>query len=152
MEHENKEFLNDGDNHSEQKQPNAYIVNDADGVEEKDLKRSYLFGGAEMSPVKEGQPMGGESFGENNITPAGDDKNNPSKNAGYSNAYFARTEPADEHPENTNFTPDGENNYQEGTTDNDGQKQFGEQGPVDLSDSEKFIGDDDDDKNDASPK
>ena len=145
------EVANEQEDHSEQKPANAYAVNDEDVVEEKDLKRGFLFGDAEMKPVSEGQPMGGDTFGQDNITPAGDDKNNPSKNAGYSNAYFGRTEPAEEHPENTNFTPDGENHHQEGTTNNDGQKQYGEQGPIDLSDSEKFVGDDDD-KHDASPK
>ena len=47
--------------------------------------------------------MGGQNFGENNNTPSGDDKNNPSENAGYDNAYFKRTEPSEEHPEDTNF-------------------------------------------------
>jgi hypothetical protein len=54
-------------------------------------------------PVREGQPMGGQKFGESNNTYAGDDKNNPSQNAGYSNEYFRRTEPSDEHPEESNF-------------------------------------------------
>lgn len=151
MLNEDEVFSNDQDDHLETKKANAYTVNDEHGEEENDLKRSYLFGDAEMKPVQEGKGMGGESFGENNVTPSGDDKNNPSRDAGYSNAYFGRTEPLEEHPENSNFTPNGENNYQEGTADYDGQKQFGEQGPIDLSDSEKFIGDDDD-KHDASPK
>src|SRR3982750_1378271 len=65
-------------------------------------------------PIREGQPMGGQNFGRNNNTPAGDDKNNPSQNAGYSNQYFARTEPSEEHPEDTNFKAayqDGEPDY-----------------------------------------
>lgn len=54
-------------------------------------------------PVREGQPMGGQKFGESSNTYAGDDKNNPSQNAGYTNEYFRRTEPSDEHPEDSNF-------------------------------------------------
>jgi hypothetical protein len=49
-----------------------------------------------------------------NNTPSGDDKNNPSQLAGYTNGYFKRTEPSDEHPENTNFKAehqDGEPQY-----------------------------------------
>jgi len=152
MPYKDDEFLNDFDDQQEQQNelnanlegaenkntPNAYSVNDEAGVEEKDLKRNYLFGDAEIKPVREGQPMGGESFGENNITPSGDDENNPSRNAGYSNAYFARTEPAEEHPENSNFTPDGENEYQEGTADNDGQYQNGEPGPIEISDKARL--------------
>ncbi|CAN5185764.1 hypothetical protein BH09BAC6_BH09BAC6_33980 [soil metagenome] len=95
----------------------GYQVDD-DGVEEKDLERTFLFGdGGEentQKPVREGEPMGGQAFGKNNNTPAGDDKNNPSQNAGYSNAYFARTEPSEEHPENSNFTApkqDGQPDY-----------------------------------------
>jgi hypothetical protein len=64
-------------------------------------------------PVREGQPMGGQNFGRNGNTPAGDDKNNPSQNAGYSNAYFSRTEPSEEHPEDSNFKAA----YQEGEPD-----------------------------------
>jgi hypothetical protein len=71
-------------------------------------------------PVTEGQPMGGQNFGKNNVTPSGDDKNNPSQNAGYTNAYFRRTEPAEEHTESNNFKPDEDQTYNEGTTDNDG--------------------------------
>ncbi|MEO8887254.1 MAG: hypothetical protein ABI367_14405 [Mucilaginibacter sp.] len=71
-------------------------------------------GTTNTNPIREGQPMGGQNFGKNNNTPAGDDKNNPSQNAGYSNAYFARTEPLEEHPEDTNFKApyqDGEPDY-----------------------------------------
>ena len=67
-----------------------------------------------QKPIREGEPMGGHRFGENAITPSGDDKNNPSKNAGYNNAYFGRTEPSEEHPEDTNFRPadqEGAPNY-----------------------------------------
>ena len=65
-------------------------------------------------PIHEGQPMGGQNFGRDTHTTSGDDKNNPSQNAGHSNAYFARTEPSDEHPEDTNFKvkyQDGEPDY-----------------------------------------
>ncbi|PJJ79494.1 hypothetical protein [Mucilaginibacter auburnensis] len=116
---------------------NAYRVDSDDEVTEKDLTRSFL-GDAERNEVREGQPMGGHSFGKSNVTPSGDDKNNPSQNAGYSNAYFARTEPSEEHPENSNFTPDGNNMHQEGTADNDGQYQNAEEGPIDIRDRERF--------------
>ncbi|MFD0748850.1 hypothetical protein ACFQZS_01770 [Mucilaginibacter calamicampi] len=145
MIYKDDEFLNDFEDQQEQNEltahiekpadngtPNAYVVKDDAGVEEKNLQRSYLFGDAEMKPVREGQPMGGESFGENNVTPAGDDKNNPSQNAGYSNAYFGRTEPAEEHPENSNFTTDGENGHAEGTVDSDGAEQYGAPGPIEI--------------------
>jgi len=87
--------------------PNAYRVEDDDNLEEKDLKTHYLFGEGKMKstsdPGMEGQGMGGEKFGENNLTPAGNDKDNPPQNAGEDNAYFARTQPAEEHPEDSNF-------------------------------------------------
>ena len=146
--------------------PNAYRVDDAKNLEEKDLKRTYLFGHAKMKsvddPGMEGQGMGGQSFGENNLTPAGNDQANPPQNAGEDNAYFRRTQPAEEHPEDENFiardqeggpgsetleynipgpqelpdqqkvgeniteqdkrTPNPQEEYREGTADNDGKK------------------------------
>ena len=85
-------------------QPNAYRVDDKN-IEEKDLKKNYLFGkGNQHAHPTEGTGVGGEKFGRDNLTPSGDDKNNPSRNAGYTNAYFARTEPSEEHPEDSNFT------------------------------------------------
>jgi hypothetical protein len=57
----------------------------------------------QTKPVREGEPMGGQKFGESSNTYAGDDKNNPSQNAGYTNEYFRRTEPSEEHPEDSNF-------------------------------------------------
>jgi len=95
--------------------PKAWRVNDDKNLTEEHLERN-LYGKSEnnMKPVKEGQAMGGHSFGKNSKTTAGDDKNNPSQNAGYSNAYFARTEPSEEHPEDTNFklkSQDGEPDY-----------------------------------------
>jgi hypothetical protein len=53
--------------------------------------------------IREGQPVGGQNFGKNNNTSAANDKNNPSRYAGNSNAYFNRTEPSEEHPEDSNF-------------------------------------------------
>src|SRR6218665_915048 len=88
--------------------PNAYRVEDDNATEEKDLKG--ILGGEVKdanAPGMEGEGAGGHKFGEINNTPSGDDKNNPSRNAGYSNGYFARTEPSDEHPENNNFKADG---------------------------------------------
>jgi len=167
MHYKDDEFLNDFEDQQEQNDPNAnhpanqentdspnaYAVKDDESVDEKDLKRNFLFGDAEMKPVREGKPMGGESFGENNITPAGDDENNPSRNAGYSNAYFSRTEPAQEHPENSNFTPDGENQYHEGTSDSDGQYQNGEPGPIEITDKERLGLDDEfENRRDIEPK
>ncbi|UOE47107.1 hypothetical protein MTO98_22135 [Mucilaginibacter sp. SMC90] len=92
---------------NEENKPNAYRVDDDNNEEEKDLKRSFLFGNSEMkSPDDEGMEgkgMGGHNFGQNNITPAGNDKDNPSQMAGNNNEYFNRTQPAEEHPENSNF-------------------------------------------------
>jgi hypothetical protein len=131
--------------------PSAYRVEDDNNLEEKDLKRTYLFGDSKVKsindPGMEGRGMGGENFGKNNLTPSGDDEANPSQNAGYTNAYFRRTEPAEEHPEDSNFVaenqkgkpgdnsdqqkvgedkgkqnPTPQQDYQEGTADNDGQK------------------------------
>lgn len=91
----------------EKLKPNAYRVDDDENLEEKDLTRSGLFGGGKMKnttdPGMEGQGMGGQAFGENNLTPAGNDNDNPPQNADEHNAYFSRTQPAEEHPENSNF-------------------------------------------------
>jgi hypothetical protein len=116
----------DAEHNENSPKPNAYRVEDDDNLEEKDLKTHYLFGDSEMkdpnAPGMEGQGMGGQAFGQNNLTPSGDDKDNPSQNAGQGNAYFNRTQPAEEHPENSNFKPGNQDNtYQEGTADNDGK-------------------------------
>ncbi len=106
MEFDDKKIAVDVDDQQQaaKTKPNAYRADDGDGVEEKDLEKTYLFGKGDFHPhPTEGQGIGGSNFGEENKTPSGDDKNNPSQNAGYTNAYFARTEPSDEHPENTNF-------------------------------------------------
>lgn len=116
MDFNNDELLNDRDNHSIEAEvkPNAWRVEDGDNITEEDLER-HVYNETENAnrDVKEGKPMGGQNFGQNNLTPAGDDKNNPSQNAGYSNAYFARTEPSEEHPEDTNFKSE----YQNGAPD-----------------------------------
>lgn len=117
MEFDKNNHLDDWDDHSikTSDKPNAWRVDDAKNLKEKNLERN-LYGRTKnnMKPVKEGQAMGGHSFGKNSNTPSGDDKNNPSQNAGYTNAYFARTEPSEEHPEDSNFKPksqDGEPDY-----------------------------------------
>ncbi len=120
----------------------AYKVEDDDNLTEKDLKRSFLFGNSNDAdpdqPGYEGQGTGGDNFGRTNVTTSGDDRANPSQNAGYSNDYFKRTEPSEEHPENNNFTPAGQQGaphtdgsgaqfnsqkMQEGTSDYDGGTQ-----------------------------
>jgi hypothetical protein len=144
-------------NPKEHTKPDAYRVEDDDNLEEKDLKTHYLFGEGKMKSATdagmEGQGMGGEKFGDNNLTPSGNDKANPPQNAGTGNAYFNRTQPAEEHPEDSNFEPKeqegqpnipgpselpdqqkvGEDNdgkrptpqepYREGTADNDGKQE-----------------------------
>ncbi|TWR26123.1 hypothetical protein FPZ42_10870 [Mucilaginibacter achroorhodeus] len=94
-------------NSNDNQKPNAYRVEDDDNLEEKDLRReAFMFGSEEKEankPAMEGQGYGGQSFGDDSNTPSGDDANNPSRNAGYSNDYFKRTEPAEEHPEFNNF-------------------------------------------------
>ena len=166
MTSDNNELWNDEDSHSEQQdhdKPSAHRVDDDNNLEENDLKRTYLFGSSKVkstnAPGMEGQGMGGQNFGKNNLTPSGDDEANPSQNAGYDNAYFRRTQPAEEHPEDSNFVaqnqqgsagksddqtnipgpnelpdqqkvgegkgeqrPTPQQEYQEGTVDNDGQK------------------------------
>ncbi|TSJ36390.1 hypothetical protein FO440_23095 [Mucilaginibacter corticis] len=91
--------------------------------------------------IKEGQPNGGENFGKNNITQAGNDDNNPAQNAGEDNAYFNRKQPAEEHTESNNFKPldqEGSPDYakaQTGKSDNDPKrdpsKQTYEEGTAD---------------------
>lgn len=134
-------------------QPGGYRVGDDHNLEEKDLKRSYLFGSSKMrspdEPGMEGTGMGGHAFGENNLTPAGNDEANPPENAGEDNAYFSRTQPAEEHPEDENFVvknqegspglgqlkveknegstdtrPNPQEEYREGTVDEDGKRKW----------------------------
>ena len=82
--------------------PRTRRVEEGDELTEDDLHLE-LFADGETRPVREGQPMGGQNFGKNNNTCAANDKNNPSRYAGTSNPYFNRTEPMEEHPENSNF-------------------------------------------------
>ena len=117
--------------------PNAYRVDDDKNLEEKDLKRTYLFGHAKMKsvddPGMEGQGMGGQSFGENNLTPAGSDEANPPQNAGEGNAYFRRTQPAEEHPEDENFIA----RDQEGGPGSKTSEYYNIPGPQELPDQQK---------------
>ncbi|HEY9004000.1 MAG TPA: hypothetical protein VIM89_21765 [Mucilaginibacter sp.] len=129
--------------------PNAYRVDDDNNLEEKDLKRSYLFGDAKMkdvnAPGMEGQGMGGQSFGENNLTPAGNDKANPPQNAGEDNAYFRRTQPAEEHPEDENFIA----RNQEGSP-GDQESEPNIPGPQELPDQQK-VGENTDQQDNHKP-
>jgi hypothetical protein len=117
MEFNNEKFWDDRDNHPEQINVRSGVQEAAGdhNLNEDDLTRTLFIREKDLHhPVMEGKPMGGQLFGKNNNTPAGDDKNNPSQNAGYTNAYFARTEPMEEHPENSNFKDrhqDGSPNY-----------------------------------------
>lgn len=90
--------------------------------------------------VREGKGMGGHNFGEDgNPTPTGDDKDNPSRNAGYTNAYFRRTKPTEEDTANNNFKPD----YQQGEPDYEAAQQprANIPGPQELPDQQK-VGED----------
>lgn len=98
-----------------QPKPEAHRVDGDKNPNEKDLKRPLNFG-AHTEPVKEGKAMGGHKFGQEVHPPTGDDKNNPSQNAGYTNAYLAKTEPSEEYTDNNNFKApgqEGEPNYQQ---------------------------------------
>lgn len=112
------------DQGSENNKPHGYHVEDDNNLEEKDLKRNYLFGSSEDAdanqPGMEGEGYGGHNFGKTVVTTSGDDPANPSQNAGSTNPYFKRTEPSEEHPENNNFKPGEVNEYREGTADYDG--------------------------------
>jgi len=92
----------------------ATHVEDDENIDEKGLEKTFLFGkGDNPAHPTEGQGTGGQNFGNNNLTPAGNDKNNPTRMAGHTNAYFDRNEPSDEHPEDSNFTA----KYQDGSPD-----------------------------------
>lgn len=139
------ENTNQEQNHPNNIEPNGEkpygykVEEDDNNLEEKDLKRTYLFGGSEVAdanqPGMEGEGYGGQSFGQSSVTTSGDDPANPSRNAGYDNGYFKRTEPSEEHPENSNFKPgdqptqpSNDNFTQEGTADYDGGTISGGQG------------------------
>ena len=86
-------------------QPGGSRVDNGAGLDEKDLERNFLFGkGKNPANPTEGKGVGGQNFGKENLTPASNDKNNPTQMAGHTNAYFDRTEPSEEHPEDSNFT------------------------------------------------
>lgn len=97
-------------------------VDNGAGLNEKDIERSFLFGkGKNTANPTEGKGVGGQNFGKENNTPAGNDKNNPTQMAGHTNAYFDRNEPSDEHPEDSNFTAayqDGEPDYSKAQPNN----------------------------------
>jgi hypothetical protein len=102
------------DEHNQAK-PEAHRVEGDKNLNEKSLKRSFNFG-ATTEHVKEGKAMGGHKFGQEVHPPTGDDKNNPSQNAGYTNAYLAKTEPSEEYTDYNNFKApgqEGEPNYQQ---------------------------------------
>lgn len=105
MEFNNEAFLKAREQSKhEHEEPKAWLVEDDDNLNEDDLERELFVNGDEKKPVREGGGMGGENFGKNNLTPSANDKNNPSQYAGNTNAYFDRTEPSEEHPEDSNFT------------------------------------------------
>jgi hypothetical protein len=98
--------------------PTATRIDDDGNPDEASLKKNYLMGD-EVKDANaagmEGEGMGGQNFGGSSHPPMGDDPANPSRNAGYSNGYFARTEPAEEVTENNNFkvqSQQGEPDYQ----------------------------------------
>jgi hypothetical protein len=131
-------------------QPTAYEVKDDDNLNEQDLKKSFLFGGEDDQktgdePGMEGSPAGGQRFGENSETPAGDDKNNPSQLVGYDNAYLSRDEPSEDNPANNNFKDPnqlGQPNYaQAADAANTGQSDAENTGPQKDEENDKGIND-----------
>ena len=76
--------------------------------------------------------MGGENFGSNNLTPSGNDQGNPPQNAGEGNAYFRRTQPAEEHPEDENFIV-----KEQGGAPGNNQESQNIPGPQELPDQQK---------------
>jgi hypothetical protein len=102
-----------------------------DGKSEKQNKDRNLSG-------MEGQGAGGHNFGKDGGTPMGDDKDNPSRNAGYNNAYFARVAPSEEDTGNNNFKAA----HQEGEPDYDAAHgQANNPGPQEVPDQQK-VGED----------
>jgi len=103
MEFEDDEFGQSLDRLSQtEAKPRGRRIEEGNELTEDDLHLE-LFTATRTRPVMEGQPMGGQSFGKNNTTSPANDKNNPSRYAGTSNPYFNRTEPMEEHPEDSNF-------------------------------------------------
>lgn len=103
-------------------QPGGRRVDDGAGLNEEDLEKYFLFGkGRNPANPTEGKGVGGQNFGQENNTPARNDKNNPTQMAGHTNAYFDRNEPSEEHPEDSNFTApnqDGEPDYSKAQPNN----------------------------------
>jgi hypothetical protein len=99
MELKDESLVNDGDNHSKQEKnmrPEAYDVDD-DNLNQDELERSLFTNSNDKNrPVMEGKDTGGENFDKNNLSPAGDDPNNPSQNI----------EPSKEHPEDSDDEKD----------------------------------------------
>lgn len=114
MNFEDNEITDDNNDHPHN-ETGGYRADNGAGLDEDDLTRSFLFGKSKNTAnPTEGKGVGGENFGQENNTPAGNDKNNPTQMAGHTNAYFDRNEPSDEHPEDSNFTAayqDGEPDY-----------------------------------------
>jgi hypothetical protein len=115
----------------------GYKVEDDDNLTESDLKRSFIFGNShDDNPDQAGfesHGMGGQKFGESVENRSGDDLANPSRNAGYSNDYFKRTEPLEEHPEDNNFKPtnqEGEPDVNEGKEEVPGYREEPDQQKV----------------------
>jgi hypothetical protein len=145
--------LNDNQN----TQPNAYEVKDDDNLEEKDLRRTFLFGKGDEEkqgnePGLEGSPAGGQRFGESNNTPSGDDNNNPSQFVGYDNAYLSRDEPSEDIPQDNNFKDPnqlGQPNYaQAADAANTGQSDTENTGPT--KDQDPDVADATDHKNEQN--
>jgi hypothetical protein len=105
---QDEQLLNSEAEHSDnQAKPQAHRVDDDKAVEEKDLKRSYIFGDGfnkdANAPGMEGEGAGGGDFGKSSTPPTGNDRANPSQNAGNTNARLGLTHPFEEHTENNNF-------------------------------------------------
>ncbi len=111
---EDNDTIGNGSDHP-QPEAGTYRADDGTGLDEEHLTRTFLFGkGKNPANPTEGKGVGGQNFGQENNTPAGNDKNNPTQMAGHTNAYFDRNEPSEEHPEDSNFTAkyqDGSPNY-----------------------------------------
>jgi len=114
--------MNFNDDEYKALKPSGSRVDNGAGLNEEDLEKTFLFGkGDNPANPTEGKGVGGQNFGKENNTPAGNDKNNPTQMAGHTNAYFDRNEPSDEHPEDSNFTvkeQEGSPDYSKAQTNN----------------------------------
>ena len=85
----------------------------------------------------EGQPMGGHNFGRDGKPTMGDDKDNPSRYAGNTNAYFNRVAPTEEDTANNNFKAA----YQQGEPDYDAAQPTNNiPGPQETADQQQVGG------------